>query len=601
MRPEGQAMKKAAGNGIYLVCAASLAVVSAMCGGGGVDEAQEGEDIAAEEAGAQEVTAGPELVAEVDAGIDKAGGCAAGAACDDGNACTTDDKCDADGACAGTPLACDDGDPCNGLEECNKYTGCVPGTPLDCDDGNVCTLDGCKAPGGCTATPVEGECDDSSACTVTEACVEGKCAPTEDGDGECDDENQCTQDACDPDEGCLHSPLVTECEDGDLCTSGDMCVDGECVTGLDAVVCDDGNGCTVDSCIPETGCVFEPASPEEPCDDGNICTEGDHCQDGGCKPGPNKCGCLSQEECDEVEDGNLCNGTLFCDETVNPPACQIDPATVVKCTAPLPSACQSWVCEPSSGKCVPVPANDGKSCDDADWCTVSDKCSAGKCSGNAVPACGVGAPCKKESDCHVGLTCFASMPGGYCTDLNCPAVACPPGSVCIEINDGQMHVCANACDVSPDCRVDEGHGCNAQGGCWCGEEWCQAGKQVCDGDFAGKCNVCGSLLEPGAVDCSKQGPFCYLGQCVACKPDCAGKVCGSDGCDGSCGDCVGPQDACVNGQCVCQPACEGKQCGPDGCDGSCGECEPPAACDPSGLCAEGRGVRGEVRKSAAHA
>ncbi len=54
-------------------------------------------------------------------------------------------------------------------------------------------------------------------------------------------------------------------------------------------------------------------------------------------------------------------------------------------------------------------------------------------------------------------------------------------------------------------------------------------------------------------------------------PDCSGKVCGSDGCGGSCGTCKSPK-TCKSGKCKCIPDCAGKQCGPNGCGGYCGTC-----------------------------
>ncbi len=74
-----------------------------------------------------------------------------------------------------------------------------------------------------------------------------------------------------------------------------------------------------------------------------------------------------------------------------------------------------------------------------------------------------------------------------------------------------------------------------------------------------------------------------------CVPQCDGKACGPDGCDGSCGDCPDNGTACTrSGQCeepVCVPQCEGKVCGPDGCDGSCGDCADDLICDvDSGQC-----------------
>lgn len=50
---------------------------------------------------------------------------------------------------------------------------------------------------------------------------------------------------------------------------------------------------------------------------------------------------------------------------------------------------------------------------------------------------------------------------------------------------------------------------------------------------------------------------------ITCARDCAGNVCGDDGCGGSCGTCAGTA-TCENGQCQCPPA---NQCGTDCCDG----------------------------------
>ncbi|MDP6944847.1 MAG: hypothetical protein QF464_11910 [Myxococcota bacterium] len=72
-----------------------------------------------------------------------------------------------------------------------------------------------------------------------------------------------------------------------------------------------------------------------------------------------------------------------------------------------------------------------------------------------------------------------------------------------------------------------------------------------------------------------------------CIPNCEGKTCGPDDCDGTCGECT-PEEWCVNSQCVplggCIPNCAGKSCGPDGCDGTCGECAPGDVCSSEGLC-----------------
>jgi hypothetical protein len=58
-----------------------------------------------------------------------------------------------------------------------------------------------------------------------------------------------------------------------------------------------------------------------------------------------------------------------------------------------------------------------------------------------------------------------------------------------------------------------------------------------------------------------------------CFPDCDGRVCGDDGCGGSCGQCSSEYN-CVNGACICTPKCVNRECGSNGCPGgSCGSCD----------------------------
>lgn len=70
-----------------------------------------------------------------------------------------------------------------------------------------------------------------------------------------------------------------------------------------------------------------------------------------------------------------------------------------------------------------------------------------------------------------------------------------------------------------------------------------------------------------------------------CEPSCEGRECGSDGCQGSCGECSEGQ-SCILGQCegFCTPNCGNRECGGDGCGGSCGTCTQGASCLPTGVC-----------------
>ena len=111
---------------------------------------------------------------------------------------------------------------------------------------------------------------------------------------------------------------------------------------------------------------------------------------------------------------------------------------------------------------------------------------------------------------------------------------------------------------------------------------------LCQLDCAGK--ICGPDGCGGECGACEPGFECNIfGQCQ-CIPICEGLGCGSDGCGGSCGDCS-EEEACEDGQCVaCQPDCAGKDCGDDGCGGSCGNCFSPegavdnSLCQPDGVC-----------------
>jgi len=85
----------------------------------------------------------------------------------------------------------------------------------------------------------------------------------------------------------------------------------------------------------------------------------------------------------------------------------------------------------------------------------------------------------------------------------------------------------------------------------------------------------------------------------SCTPVCAGKECGSDGCDGVCGYCAYGQVCDPDGKCVadiCPTQCtvevEGEivplECGPDNCGGFCGYCVVEGTvCGEDGFCYAG--------------
>ena len=106
------------------------------------------------------------------------------------------------------------------------------------------------------------------------------------------------------------------------------------------------------------------------------------------------------------------------------------------------------------------------------------------------------------------------------------------------------------------------------------------GARVCGDDgCGGSCGAC-----EGGQECSSEG------QCAAvpCVPACADRACGPDGCAGSCGTCIDGQECSADGHCAtsgCVPACGGKSCGADGCGASCGTCDDGEMCSEDGQCA----------------
>jgi hypothetical protein len=193
-----------------------------------------------------------------------------------------------------------------------------------CEGKRVCTGEGltdCDAgvPAGESCNGLDDDCDGE----VDEApSVEGQYVNL------CDDGNECTKDACKGEAGCENLALDEgECKDGDVCTVGDHCAAGECI-GLPSV-CDDNDPCTDDSCDGLGGCKAEFNTAK--CDDGDPCTVADQCEQGVCAGVAVDCDCTVDTDCAALDDGDVCNGVLFCDTTGVPFGCAEVPGSVVSC------------------------------------------------------------------------------------------------------------------------------------------------------------------------------------------------------------------------------------------------------------------------------
>jgi len=114
---------------------------------------------------------------------------------------------------------------------------------------------------GCAGQPDGTACDDRDACTQSDACQAGRCAGASSGACSAAPVPCHTDSLCDPSSGgCVGGepePNGTPCSDGNACTVSDSCASGVCTAG-DALTCDDGDLCTDDFCDPNSGCVFTP-------------------------------------------------------------------------------------------------------------------------------------------------------------------------------------------------------------------------------------------------------------------------------------------------------------------------------------------------------
>ncbi len=402
-----------------------------------------------------------------------------GGECDDGDKCTNGDQC-VSGECAGTPLDCSEfANQCN-LGICNGDTGgcesVAVGEPTSCDDGNPCTendacsdgvcegdakdcssLDSecatgqCGRTGECVAVPDEdgSACNDGDNCTTGDECTSGECGGTP---KDCSASGgNCLIGECNPDTGqCVGEQAEdgTPCDDGHLCTQEDTCTDGECFG--DPITCKPSlDPCKQTSCNSKSGeCEEGNADNGTDCSDGSLCTTSDMCTDGSC--GGTATDCSGQDDacntgsCDTEtggcvklprENGTSCSDSNECTtgDSCTAGTCTSGPP---KDCSDLDAPCKTGVCNPQSGACEAVNAQDSSPCDDGAFCTATDTCTGGVCGGTGDPCPGdlvCDGQCDETGDtCHAasGTTCESD--GNPCTDDVCDG----EGSCVAEANDG---------------------------------------------------------------------------------------------------------------------------------------------------------------------
>ena len=227
--------------------------------------------------------------------------------------------------------------------------------------------------------------------------------------------------------------------------------------------------------------------------------------------------------------------------------------------------------------------------EDASAQTCSSTC-GGTCQGStctSLQKCcyvyGVGFCINKESECGGCTRDTECGQDFYCSSGTCVQCAygkknCSPDVVGCETTIGTINNCAYCGDTCSNGTTCQGGTCR-----------CPSGSVTCSNSYGLIC--CGS------------GKVCYNNAC--CTPNCTGKVCGPDGCGGTCGTCSSSNENCVNGQCVTVKGCpwlmsnglpgtpkvcgEGDTCNYDACNnivsGYCTNCPSciqcvSSSCDP---------------------
>lgn len=251
-----------------------------------------------------------------------------------------------------------------------------------------------------------------------------------------------------PDAGSDAPPVPTDCTTAADCAAfNDQCSSGSCINGV---------------------CAKVAANEFGSCDDSVFCTESDVCQGGVCVGGTAKfCPSLDSchvgvcnealQTCQNVagNDGGLCDDENPCTYTgvCNSGLCT--QGAPIDCSD-FDTQCTTGACDPVNG-CLAVPSNENGPCNDALYCTIQDKCTAGSCGGIPNTCAAPGDVCMIGS-CNEATDTCVSVPGNdgaACNDSN----SCTAGETCAA------GLCVGGMPANQGVMCDDSNGCTAGTSC----------------------------------------------------------------------------------------------------------------------------------------
>ncbi len=190
----------------------------------------------------------------------------------------------------------------------------------------------------------------------------------------------------------------------------------------------------VDSGMPPVDSGMPPVDGGGSCAGVDCTGLDDACNTGVCNATTGAC------EASPRADGTVCDDGLACTDG--------DMCTAGTCTAGTPADCSGMsdgcnvgTCNPADGSCMAVPMADGTSCDDGDLCTGAGMCTAGACGGAVPTDCSA-----MTSTCNVGM---CNPADGSCVAMPLSGVVCDDGNLCTTGEMCSVGVCGGG--TAPDC------------------------------------------------------------------------------------------------------------------------------------------------------